>query len=329
MPSWAATGMDCSAVASSSLAPSGSVRLPWIYPVIDENVAPVATSASISLLVQSQISTAKPSSSIRRIRSSSGKSVKIISAQTASWNAITPPLSPAARTATGAWVCTDSMHASATASARRASTPVTEGLRPSRIAAANSTNSPVYASRISSVSLRTVSVLEPDAGEQLRAAACSAADGHHALGAEDLTAYVVAVRRGEIRLGHSAGAVVESDHHDGGVEQAGVLEVRGDQRVGGGVNLDRIGTRIQPEQGVEVMDQGEQEDRPRRDGGWIGQARIAGQRTHQLDRADRTGGDSLVSCGEAAVETTIEADLKDDPGRLRRRQRTISVGQVE
>jgi hypothetical protein len=36
-----------------------------------------------------------------------------------------------------------------------------------------------------------------------------------------------------------------------------------------------------------------------------------------------------VSGGEAAVETTVEADLKDDPCRLRRRQRTIGVGQVE
>ena len=58
-----------------------------MYPVIDENVAPVATSASMSLAVQSQISTAKPSSSIRRIRSRSSKSVNTISGQTASWNA--------------------------------------------------------------------------------------------------------------------------------------------------------------------------------------------------------------------------------------------------
>ena len=36
-----------------------------------------------------------------------------------------------------------------------------------------------------------------------------------------------------------------------------------------------------------------------------------------------------MSSGEAAVETTVEADLKGDPGRLHRRQRTIGIGQVE
>src|SRR5207342_2492299 len=71
-------------------------------------------------------------------------------------------------------------------------------------------------------------------GEHLRTAARSAADRHHAFAAEDLTAYVVAVRRAEVRFGQGAGAVVESDHYSGGVEQAGVLKVRGDQRVGGG-----------------------------------------------------------------------------------------------
>ena len=36
----------------------------------------------------------------------------------------------------------------------------------------------------------------------------------------------------------------------------GVLEVGGDQRVGGGVDLDRLGAGVEPEQGVEVVDQG-------------------------------------------------------------------------
>jgi hypothetical protein len=45
--------------------------------------APVATSSSTSLAVQSQISTAKPSSWMRRTRSICGRSRKTISEETA------------------------------------------------------------------------------------------------------------------------------------------------------------------------------------------------------------------------------------------------------
>src|SRR4029079_14460868 len=67
--------------------------------------------------------------------------------------------------ATGAgWCdCTDSMQARATARARRASTPVTEGARCSRTAETNSTNSPAYASTSSSTSPRAVSCDRPSA----------------------------------------------------------------------------------------------------------------------------------------------------------------------
>src|SRR5207244_10027083 len=51
-----------------------------------ENVAPVRTRASMSRVVQSQISTWNPSWAIRRTRSSKGSSRKTISAQTASVN---------------------------------------------------------------------------------------------------------------------------------------------------------------------------------------------------------------------------------------------------
>jgi hypothetical protein len=51
---------------------------------MDENIAPVAARASMSWRVQSQISASKPASAIRRTRSVTGRSRKIISAQTAS-----------------------------------------------------------------------------------------------------------------------------------------------------------------------------------------------------------------------------------------------------
>src|SRR6478609_9344581 len=51
---------------------------------MDENIAPVAASASTSCRVQSQISASKPASAIRWTRSVMGRSRKIISAQTAS-----------------------------------------------------------------------------------------------------------------------------------------------------------------------------------------------------------------------------------------------------
>ncbi len=54
------------------------------YPVIEENWAPVACSSSMSCLVQSQISTWNPRSSMCRTRSMIGSSVKIISAHAAS-----------------------------------------------------------------------------------------------------------------------------------------------------------------------------------------------------------------------------------------------------
>ena len=46
-------------------------------------------------------------------------------------------------TCPGALTLADSMHARAMLSARRASSPVTNGVRPSRPASVNSTNSPV------------------------------------------------------------------------------------------------------------------------------------------------------------------------------------------
>ena len=50
---------------------------------MDENIAPVAASASTSWRVQSQISASKPASAIRWTRSVMGRSRKTISAQTA------------------------------------------------------------------------------------------------------------------------------------------------------------------------------------------------------------------------------------------------------
>src|SRR4029079_734217 len=50
---------------------------------MDENIAPVAASASTSCRVQSQISASKPASAIRWTRSVMGRSRKLISAHTA------------------------------------------------------------------------------------------------------------------------------------------------------------------------------------------------------------------------------------------------------
>ena len=79
------------------------------------------TSAAMSFFVQSQISTSKPSSSMRRTRSRKGRSVKTISADTASRKLI----SPDPRSAPGGPVRTDSAAARAISSAARASSPVT------------------------------------------------------------------------------------------------------------------------------------------------------------------------------------------------------------
>ena len=81
-PSVSAAAMDSCAVRISSSAPSP--KLPLMYPVMDENIAPVAASASTSCRVQSQISASKPASAIRWTRSVMGRSRNIISAQTAS-----------------------------------------------------------------------------------------------------------------------------------------------------------------------------------------------------------------------------------------------------
>jgi len=54
-----------------------------VLSVWEENVAPLRASASTSFLVQSQISTSKPASAIRRTRSRNGRSTKTISADTA------------------------------------------------------------------------------------------------------------------------------------------------------------------------------------------------------------------------------------------------------
>ena len=118
-PSSRAVGISVPAVRTTSSAVSGSTRLPAVYPVMEENTAPVALSAFRSLVRESHSSTSNPASWMRRTRSAKGRSVNTISAQTASRIRLLP-WRPAG-TATGPPCLTESMQASAMARARRAS----------------------------------------------------------------------------------------------------------------------------------------------------------------------------------------------------------------
>src|SRR6185437_8292021 len=83
--------------------------------------------------------------------------------------------------------------------------------------------------------------------------AAQVADGEQAGRAEDLAADVVAVDGLEAGFGGGQGAVVEADRDDRGVEQAAVLEIGPDQRVGQGEYLGGLGTGVEEAQRVEVV----------------------------------------------------------------------------
>ena len=82
--------------------------------------------------------------------------------------------------------------------------------------------------------------------------------------AEHFAADIVAIHGLEIGLGRGDGAVIETDRDHRGVEEYFFLLVRGDQGIGHNKNLNRHGARIQVAQGIEVMDQGFEENHPLR-----------------------------------------------------------------
>ena len=123
---------------------------------MDENVAPLAASAPMSLVDQSQISTCRPRSVMRLTRSANGRSRYSISALAAS-------VKLALHSVTAAPVSTLSTAANATANAVRAAAPGTGDGPPVRTASTNAVSSPAYAACSRSVSRRAVSTWMPPA----------------------------------------------------------------------------------------------------------------------------------------------------------------------
>jgi hypothetical protein len=80
-------------------------------------------------------------------------------------------------------------------------------------------------------------------------------------------------------------------------------------------------------QGVEVVDQGLQEDAGGRHPARVGDAGVAGQRAQQLRGADPPGGDQVVGGPEAGIEPPVEPDLQDHARRLGGCHGPIGVGQ--
>src|SRR5215213_1318114 len=213
---------------------------------MDANVAPVATSASTSFSRQSQISTAKPRSSILRTRSLNGKSRNTISAHTASSNSspradpcsgtalINPPVrrgAPAGLHRPDGGQCGCQRLPGVLAGALRAcpvADAVDEVCELAGVGIAKQVD--VAADGVVDLTLLT---------EEGHARPAGVAGRHHSVGPEDLAAHVVAVDGLEAGLGRRHGAVVEAHEHYGGVEQAAVFPVGAHQSIGHGVNLDR------------------------------------------------------------------------------------------
>jgi hypothetical protein len=135
--------------------------------------------------------------------------------------------------------------------------------------------------------------------------AARVAGSDHAGRAEHLAADVVAVDGVEAGLGGGHGAVVEADDDHGGVLESLVLVVRVGEGVGHGVHVDGLGSRVQVAQGVEVVDQGLQEDAGGRHPAGVGDAGVAGQRAQQLRGAQPAGGDQVVGGPEAGIEPCL------------------------
>ena len=141
-----------------------------------------------------------------------------------------------------------------------------------------------------------------------------AAHGQHAGAAEDFAAHVVAIHGLEVGLGGGNRTVVEADRDHGGVEEAFAFVFRGDQGVGHHVHFYRLGTGVEVAQGVEVVDQGFEEDHPLRRVGRVVQRRVAGQRAQQLRGADAAGEHVEVRGAKALGETPVEPDLQRHAG---------------
>ena len=158
----------------------------------------------MSFLVQSQISTSKPSSAIRRTRSTNGRSTNTISARDGQpvGLPVSRVTSPPPSIRTGRPARTDSAAARAIASAARASSPV-DRRRACRRARRRRTRPArrCRRRRSSSWSLRTVSTSSPGGAGEHHAGAAAVAHGGHAARAEHLAAHVVAVGRLEAGLG--------------------------------------------------------------------------------------------------------------------------------
>lgn len=168
----------------------------------------------------------------------------------------------------------------------------------------------------------------PSRGEQAGRRIGDLSHLHHAGTAEDLASQVVAVHGAEGGLRRCDGAVVVADDHDGGVLEAVVLGLRGDQRVGDRVDVHRLGALVEPADGVEVVDEGLIEDGAGSDAGGVGTegARVAGDGVQALDLTHGARGDHLLGPRPRRREAAVESDLEDDAGVLRRPSGAPGVG---
>ena len=152
------------------------------------------------------------------------------------------------------------------------------------------------------------------------------ADAGHALGAEHLGADVVAVHGLETGVGGGHRARVVAQRHDRRIQHAARFPVRQDERIGRGVHLDGLGAAGEKPQHVDVVDQGFAEDRPGRNALGLIEARIAGDRSEELDLAELAGIDEPPCADESTIEAALETDLENDAGVACRADGSIGVG---
>ncbi|MDI2023384.1 hypothetical protein PJL18_03932 [Paenarthrobacter nicotinovorans] len=145
--------------------------------------------------------------------------------------------------------------------------------------------------------------------------------GDHACRAEHFAADIVAVERIEVRFGHSDGAIAVRDGHDGGIQQAARPRLGRYQGISDRVDFDRDGPGVEPVEGVEVVDEGFQEDRA-----WSNALRVAdsgfgsgvpGEGAQQLRCAYGAVVHQLAGGCEIAGVTAVEAKPENDAGARR------------
>jgi len=166
------------------------------------------------------------------------------------------------------------------------------------------------------------------AGER-HAAAPDVAHRRHPAGTEDLAADVVAVGGREARLGRTDRAVVEPDGHHRRVEQPVGLARRPHQRVGDRVDGRHRGTGVEVAQGVDVVDQGLEEDRPGRRVRRVGcpGGRVARERAQQVRGAECARVHQRPGVLPAPVEAPVEPHLQHHARLPAGSDRPVGVGQ--